>query len=165
MRYIIYLFLVVVFISCDKKEENKSLKVAPKNAIVIDYEGKEIPLPKDKLIILNFLAYSCSSCMEEIPILKKVLKEDKYKDRFYLVGLVIDSKENDLSDKQFPIYANNKINQVKFPVPGTPTTYIISPEGKKLVIIYGAITEENLRKFLDEALIKYKKIQGAVKTP
>ena len=149
-------FFLFTIASCDKKEEKKVSNL-PKKAIVIDYEGNIIPLPEDKIIILNFMAYSCSACMEEIPILKKVLKEEKYEDKFYLVGIAIDSKKNNFSDKEFPIYSNNKINQIRFPVPGTPTTYIITPKGKKLVIVYGAITEENLRKFLNEALEKYKK--------
>ncbi len=162
MKKFIQLFLyslLIFIIACQKTEEKKVSKI-PKDAIVIDYEGNKIPLPEDKIIILNFMAYSCSSCMEEIPILKKVLSEDKYKDKFYLIGLAIDSKKNDFSDKEFPIYSNNRLNQVRFPVPGTPTTYIITPKGKKLVIIYGAVTEENLRKFLDEALTKYNKLKG-----
>ena len=158
-RYLILpvlLILLMVFTSCEKKEE-KTVSNIPKGAIVINHNGDVIPLPEDKIIILNFMAYSCSSCMEELPILKKVLKEEKYKDKFYLVGIAIDSKKNDFSDKEFPIYSNNRLNQVRFPVPGTPTTYIITPKGKKLVIIYGAVTEENLRKFLNEALEKYEK--------
>ena len=156
----VLLFLVAFISFSCKNKDKKKISRLPNDAIVVDYEGKVIPLPKDKIIILNFMAYSCSSCMEEIPILKKVLKEEKYKDKFYLIGIAIDSQKNDFSDKEFPIYSNNKINQVRFPVPGTPTTYIITPKGKKLVIIYGAVTEENLRKFLDEALKKYKKRKG-----
>lgn len=86
---------------------------------------------------------------------KKVLRNPEFKNKFYLVGLVIDTNKNDLSDKEFPTYANNKINFIKFPVPGTLTTYIITPKGKKLVYIFGAVTEKNFEKFLKEALKKY----------
>lgn len=153
------LFFLFSIVSCDNKAEKKVSNL-PKEVIIVDYEGNIIPLPENKITILNFMAYSCSACIEEIPILKKVLKEEKYKDKFYLIGIAIDSKKNNFSDKEFPIYSNNKINQIRFPVPGTPTTYIITPKGKKLVIIYGAITENNLRKFLNEALEKYKKQKG-----
>ncbi|RMA92534.1 TlpA family protein disulfide reductase [Hydrogenothermus marinus] len=156
MRAIILTLVFALFFSCNEKEKQSSLKKIPKNAIVVDINGNPIELPKDKLIILNFMAYSCSACMKEIPVIKKVLRKPEFKDKFYLVGLVIDTNKNDLSDKEFPKYANNKINFIKFPVPGTPTTYIITPKGKKLVYIFGAVTEENFEKFLKEALRKYK---------
>ena len=157
MKKIISLLLIfAILIACNKREEKKESIKIPKGAILVDKNGNPIPLPKDKLIVVNFMAYSCSSCMEEIPILKKVLKEPEFKDRFTLIAIAIDGDKNDFSDPEFPIYANNSINQVRFPVPGTPTTYIITPEGKKLVYILGAVTEENLKKFLREALDKYK---------
>ncbi len=150
------LLFITIFFACNKKEEKKENVQIPKGAILVDKNGNPIPLPKDKLIVVNFMAYSCSSCMKEIPVLKKVLKEPEFKNKFVLIALAIDADKNDLSDPDFPIYANNNVNQVRFPVPGTPTTYIITPEGKKLVYILGAVTEENLRNFLREALKKYK---------
>ncbi len=119
--------------------------------ILIDANGKPIHLPQDKLIVVNFLAYSCSSCMKEIPEMKKVISQSPYKERFKIIGMVIDSKKGDLTDKLFPIYPNNKANFVRFPVSGTPTTYIITPKGKKLVVIFGAVNEERFKKFLDQA--------------
>lgn len=59
------------------KRKKKKVSNLPKGAIVIDYEGNTIPLPKDKIIILNFMAYTCSACMEEIPMLKKGFKGGK----------------------------------------------------------------------------------------
>lgn len=152
----IVLLLFAVITACNKKEEKKESVQIPKGTILVDKDGNPIPLPQDKLIIVNFMAYSCSACMEEIPVLKKVLKQPQFKDKFVLIALAIDGDKNDFSDPEFPIYANNNINQVRFPVPGTPTTYIITPKGKKLIYIIGAVKEENLKKFLRQAIGKYK---------
>lgn len=156
MKKILVFLLVFFLLGC---QEEKKKTIVKNDSLLIDINGNPIPLPKDKLIILNFLAYSCSSCMKEIPILKKVLKEPEFKDKFQIIGIVIDSKKGDFSDPDFPIYPGHNQNFVRFPVPGTPTTYIITPNGKKLVIIYGAVTEKNLRKFLNQALEKAKTIR------
>ncbi len=161
MRSFLILFLITfVLFSCNsEKKQNNVTTANPKNtnAILRDKFGNPIPLPKDKLIILNFMAYSCSACMEELPVLKKVLREKEFKDKFKLIFIVIDADRNDLSDKEFPVYTSSNENYVRFPVPGTPTTYIITPDGKKLVYIVGAVTEKNLKMFLKQALKKYEK--------
>lgn len=122
-----------------------------------DKNGAEVNLPQDRLIILNFMAYSCGHCMAEIPVFKKVLAKPKYKERFAIYGFAVDGKENNLKDPYFPIYTNNPRNNVVFPLMGTPTTYIIDPRGKKLEIIYGSITEKSLEDFLSKSLEKYRK--------
>lgn len=122
-----------------------------------DKDGKEVPFPNDRLIILNFMAYSCGHCIAEIPIFKKVLSKPEYADKFVLYAFAIDGKENNLKDKQFPIYSNNPKNNVIFPVIGTPTTYIVDPSGKKLEIIYGSVTEKSLEEFLKSSLKKCSK--------
>lgn len=156
--FTVFLFFLLIF-SCD---DNKSVKneKSPKELskyILVDKEGNPIPLPKDKLIIVNFLAYSCISCMREIPEMKKVISLPEYRNKFQIIGMVIDSSKGDLSDPLFPIYPSHNANFVRFPVRGTPTTYIITPKGKKLVVIIGAVNEKSFKKFLNEALEKYKK--------
>ncbi len=165
-RYFIFPLIIFSFIftfSCNEKNteiQSQTEKKSKSIAILKDKNGNPIPLPEDKLIIVNFFAYSCSSCMKEMPILKKVLKEPEFKGKFQIIGMVLDSDKPDLSDPNFPIYPNNNENFVRFRVPGTPTTYIITPKGKKLVIIFGAVTEESFRKFLREALEKYKRLNN-----
>ncbi len=154
MKKAVFLIFLIFLFSCREKEESIT-KYA--GYILVDKEGKEIPIPKDKLIFVNFMAYSCSSCMKEIPVIKKVLREKQYKDLFAFIGCVIDADKNDLSDPFFPMYTCNRSNFVRFPVSGTPTTYIITPDGKKLIVIFGAVTEENLRKYLNTAIKKYEK--------
>ncbi len=160
MQVVVLIFIFLFLTGCNtEKREDSSLKTKKTNAILIDAKGNPVPLPKDKLILVNFMAYSCSACMEEIPTIKKILSLPNYKDKFKVIAFAIDSTENNLKDKEFPIYGNNKLNQVRFPVPGTPTTYIITPQGKKLVIIVGAVREDRLKNFLNEALEKYNKLK------
>ncbi len=125
-----------------------------KKVVILDKFGNPISLPENKIILLNFMAYSCGHCMAEIPTIKKVLKEKEFKDRVVVIAFAVDGKENNLKDKDFPIYANNPKNQVVFPIMGTPTTYIVNSSGKKLALIYGSLTEENLRKYLQDAISK-----------
>lgn len=145
MKFIVFIFLVLIKLSFAQSP----LKLYDKN-------GNKISFPKDKLIILNFMAYSCGHCMAEIPVFKKVLSKPEYADKFVIYGFAIDGKENNFKDKQFPIYSNNLKNNVVFPVMGTPTTYIVDFSGKKLEIIYGSITEKKLEQFLKESLKKHK---------
>ncbi len=156
LKFIFFPFLLFIF-SCDNQ---KTIEKSPQELskyILVDKDGNPIPLPKDKLIIVNFLAYSCISCMREIPEMKKVISLPEYRNKFKIIGIVIDSSKGDLSDPLFPIYTSHNANFVRFPVRGTPTTYIITPKGKKLVVIIGAVNEKSFKKFLNEALEKYKK--------
>jgi len=155
MKNFFLIFAFLIIISCENESTSINNNIKKSKYILIDAQGNPIPLPKDKLIVVNFMAYSCGACISEIPKMKDVISKERFKDKFQIIALVIDSKKGDFSDPLFPIYANNNINFVKFPVPGTPTTYIITPEGKKLITIYGAVTEKTFRKFLIEALKKY----------
>lgn len=146
MRFISALLVLIFYVQIAKSEIE-----------LLDRSGKEIPLDKSRLTIINFMAYSCGHCMAEIPIFKKVLSKPQFKERFVIYGFALDGKENNFKDKEFTIYANNPKNNVIFPVLGTPTTYIVSPEGKKLHVIYGSVTEESLERFLNESLRKYRK--------
>lgn len=140
---------ILIFLSFTVGYSKTAVKLYDKN-------GNEIPLSKDKLTILNFMAYSCGHCMAEIPIFKKVLSKPEYRDKFLVYAFALDGKENNLKDATFPIYANNPRNNVIFPVMGTPTTYIVDHTGKKLQIIYGSITEKSLDNFLKQSLEKHK---------
>ncbi len=156
MKKLLMILLVFsLFYGC--KEQVKIDKETLK-AILLTKDDKPIQLPKDKLIVVNFFAYSCTTCMKEMPVLKKVITEDpEFKDKFVIIGMALDGDEDDLSDPSFPKYVNNRKNFVRFPVPGTPTTYIIDHTGKKYAVIYGAMPEEQLRQVLKEAWEKYKK--------
>ena len=156
LHKIFFIPLFLLIFSCEKDKNTEKSPEELSKYILVDKNGKPIPLPKDKLIVVNFLAYSCVSCMKEIPEMKKVISLPEYKNKFQIIGIVIDSSKGDLSDPLFPIYPNHNANFVRFPVRGTPTTYIITPEGKKLVSIIGAVNEESFKKFLNEALKKYK---------
>ncbi|WP_297888598.1 TlpA disulfide reductase family protein [Sulfurihydrogenibium sp.] len=144
MRKIVFFVLMIVYLSFAES----------KKVILLDKSGNPVYLPENKIVLVNFMAYRCGHCMAEIPVIKKVLKETDFKDKVVVIAFAIDGKENNFKDKDFPIYANNPKNQVIFPIMGTPTTYILSPSGKKLAVIYGAFTEENLRKYLKEAISK-----------
>ena len=156
--FLFFMIFSLLNLSCQK--EDKAERKDIHRYILIDKSSNPIPLPKNKLIVVNFLAYSCGTCMKELPVIKKVLKEKDFTEKFQFIGIVIDSDKGDFSDPVFPIYPGHKQNFVRFPVPGTPTTYIITPKGKKLVIIYGAVTEGSFRNFLNQAIEKAKRLSA-----
>ncbi len=154
----VFFFLVFLILFIDGCKEKVKVDRETAKIILLTEDNKEIPLPKDKLIVVNFFAYSCTSCMREMPILKRVITEDpEFKEKFVIIGMALDGDKDDLSDPKFPKYVNNRKNFVRFPVPGTPTTYIIDYTGRKYAVIYGSTTEEQLKEILREAWNKYIK--------
>ena len=79
MKYI-YVFIVVLFISC--KEETKQVSEKVENEVevlkneleVYDFEGLEKYLNKkdDKTYIINFWATWCAPCVKELPYFEKL---------------------------------------------------------------------------------------------
>jgi len=97
---------------------------------------------RDKVVLLEFWAAWCGSCIKELPILKSVY--DKYHDQgFEIVGIALDDAEDEqeliqlLKDKDLPWpqyfggdghYTTSAISK-RFGVTGIPATFLLDRQG------------------------------------
>ena len=153
-------------------KENTDVKVP--NLVLYDQYGKEHNLEeyKGKVVIINFWATWCGYCIEEMPAFEKVYKEfgSNEKDVIFLGVAGPKSKENlnniDVEKEEVIKFLNE--NKITYPnlmdetgksfseygIRAFPTTYVINKSGKLEGSVSGAISEEQLRKTINEALKK-----------
>lgn len=127
-----------------------------------DYRGK--------WVVVNYWATWCPPCLEEIPELAHFHEQHKGKDA---VVLGVNFEDIDLAqlrefikqyDVTYPVLlAGQDVRAQPIalgPVPGLPTTYLVSPAGKVVAQNIGPITVEAI-----EAFIAGHKDPGAVQRP
>jgi len=112
-----------------------------------DYRGK--------WVVVNYWATWCPPCLEEIPELEVFHTHHKDKDAVVLgVNLEEISLESlrRFVDEQFisyPVLRSAPRRQTEVgPIPGMPTTYLISPSGEAVARQIGGITRRVLEEFL-----------------
>jgi thiol-disulfide isomerase/thioredoxin len=103
-----------------------------------DLAGKPVTLAgsKGKVILLNFWATWCGPCRAEIPDLIEL--QNKYKDRFQILGLVVDDDDQDaikeFADKfgiNYPVaLATNDIRLQYGGIAALPTSFVLDAEGR-----------------------------------
>lgn len=105
--------------------------------------------PRGKPVILNFWATWCGPCAAEMPELQRVY--DVYGDQVALVGVntgesaqVVDAWAQ-ARGLTFPLVLDEAREiAALYQLRGQPTTFLISPEGRIVDIIYGPTTFEGL---------------------
>ncbi|WP_020558130.1 TlpA family protein disulfide reductase [Thiofilum flexile] len=121
-----------------------------------DLDGKPHRLSdyRGKWVIVNYWSKDCSPCIQEIPVLKGVAQ--RYRNTAVVLGL--DVGETPIAQmKQF--VRQRGINYLVAPtqdstmfalglIYGVPTTYIISPKGEIVDTHMGAITAQQLQRYL-----------------
>lgn len=182
MFLVLLLVLSVSCMGKDKKAETDNImetakvgqtkdekKVEVPKIILKDQNGKEHNLSnyKGKVVFINFWATWCGYCVEELPYLEKVAKD--YADDVAVLG--ISAPKSDLAPKN-PDIPKEKIieflrkKKITYPVlfdesgkvyaeygiKFFPTSYVIGRDGYLAGYIPGGLTEENLRKIIEEAI-------------
>ncbi len=121
-------------------------------------DGKRYALPelRGKVVLLNFWATWCASCVEELPTLERLYRE--YKKDGLIVLSVSDEKrellERFLADKKytFPILLDvNRKARTDFLVESLPDTIVFDRNGRLIPHANGARTEAQFRAMLKQA--------------
>lgn len=128
---------------------------------VKDMAGAEFVLSEQlgKVVVLNFWASWCPPCNEEIPYFNEVFAEVDSKDTLIVgIDLIDSDKLEDVKAKiaehsiQYPIYLDEgSVAANDYRVRNIPTTVIVKPDGVIYDVYVGALTKENLLKFIEEA--------------
>ena len=122
-----------------------------------DYRGK--------WVVANYWATWCPPCKAEMPELQAFHDEHSEKDGV-VIGLnteVINEESiNTFLEDYFITYPNFIVGPVSKtelgPIPGLPTTFLISPEGNIEAKQVGAITSEMIEKFIEKWEAKQKSL-------
>lgn len=101
-------------------------------------EGKTLSLAeyKGKVILLNFWATWCGPCRAEIPDLVEL--QNKYKDQFQIIGLVVDDDDEEAvkkfvadSDINYPVaLASDEVRLEYGGIVALPTSFVLDAEGR-----------------------------------
>lgn len=178
MRFKSKLVLILVFIvmsfSTFAAKSSKKDDIKLSNIILYDQYGKKhnIEEYKGKVVVINFWATWCGYCVEEMPAFEKVYKEfgSNKKDVIILGVAGPKSKENlnnvDVEKDKIVAFLNK--NKITYPtlmdetgksfneykVRALPMTYVINKKGYLEGFVNGAITDEQLKKAINETLKK-----------
>ena len=111
---------------------------------------------EDKIVILNFWATDCSTCIKEMPILTKI--HDKYKNDIELIAVampydlpsrVINFKDKNQIPFKIALDSDGKILEKFNKVRLTPTTIITNKQQIIQNTIIGEINYQNLDKLIE----------------
>lgn len=104
-----------------------------------------------KWILINYWAEWCKPCRSEMPELNKVYND--YKDKLTLFGVSFDPMPKEKMQQfatyyhlNYPLLTSNPADYFGYDrnIKGLPATYVISPQGQLVKILYGPQTAENL---------------------
>jgi thiol-disulfide isomerase/thioredoxin len=125
-------------------------------------DGASIDLAKQdgRLLLVNFWATWCAPCREEIPDLK-ALHSDLEEDGLTVIGVALDRKGREVVD---PFVDQHEINypivvdaegtaEAEFgPIPGLPTTILVTPDGQITKRVVGIFPTDEMRPILQDML-------------
>ncbi len=114
---------------------------------------------KDKVVLVSFFASWCRSCLEEIPLLKKL--QSRFSDNgFVLIAMAIDHENKiglkNLIQKQkinYPVLLADEAIKKEFGgIAILPTMFLVDREGKLLKKYSGHIDRDSLIKDIKQTL-------------
>ena len=125
-------------------------------------DGASIDLAEQdgRLLLVNFWATWCAPCREEIPDLK-ALHSDLEEDGLTVIGVALDRKGREVVD---PFVDKHEINypivvdaegtaEAEFgPIPGLPTTILVTPDGQITKRVVGIFPTDEMRPILQDML-------------
>ncbi|MDG2942865.1 TlpA family protein disulfide reductase [Exercitatus varius] len=143
-------FSVVLF-GC--KEQTAEIGKKAPDIAAFDLQGNQAELNRfrGKTLLMSFWSGTCGVCVAELKTLEKMAGE--YPGKVEIVAINIDGENADIQSlltKQkisLPVLKDQlKITGERYGVTGTPTSFVISPEGNIQAKYEGLIPEETLQK-------------------
>lgn len=136
---------------------NKLSPVAPKFTFT-QLDGKDYRLgqAKGKWTLIDFWGTWCAPCRKEHPDLEKTYKRTFTSSLGQLDIITIASRDNEKSVKDymkannynFPVIMSDQKIESSYQVQGWPSKYLVSPQGKYLIIPFG----EDWVKFIEDVI-------------
>ena len=124
----------------------------------LDGTSIDLTAQEGDLLLINFWATWCAPCREEIPDLK-ALHSDL--DNLTVIGIALDRKGREVVEPfaqkleiNYPIVIDEAgTAEAEFgPIPGLPTTILVTPEGQITKRVVGIFPTEEMRPTLQEML-------------
>jgi len=143
---IITIALAMLLVYGCQPASTSSLK-GPVEFSLSDLNGKSVRLSdlKGKVVVIDFWATWCKPCIEEVPNFSKLYSNFKENKNFAMLAIVNESggvedirdsiKENGID---YPVIIGDSKTVRDFGVPGYPTTFVISKDGKIALKIIGS---------------------------
>ncbi|MFD1806008.1 TlpA family protein disulfide reductase [Pasteurella oralis] len=137
-------------ISC--KDEHAVIGQSAPDIAAFDLQGNKVSLAdwKGKTIILNFWSETCGICITELKTLEHFMQNYPH-NNLHIIAMNIDGEKADTQtivtkrEIQLSVVKDQlKISAERYQLVGTPTSFVIDPEGKILYKFEGLIPDQDL---------------------
>ena len=135
------------------------VQAEPVDFTLLDMEDKEQKLSdyRGKWVVVNYWATWCPPCLTEIPELVNFHEDHKDKDAVVLgvnfedIGLKGLQRFSEEYFMNYPVLRTKPgPSSALGPIPGLPTTYLISPEGEIVARQVGPVTEKSITDYINQ---------------
>ena len=142
----------VVFLSISCKEESAQIGQPAPEIAAFDLQGNKATLSdwQGKTMLINFWSETCGACIAELRTLQQWA--EKYPNQVQLIAMNIDGEKADtqaiVTKRQLtlPVFKDQmKITAERYQLVGTPTSFVVDPNGKLIYKFEGLLSEKDLQ--------------------
>ena len=151
-RFLLFCLLsAVTFLLASCKEETAAVGQKAPEIAAFDLQGNKVSLQQwqGKTLLLSFWSETCGACISELKTLEQM--QQRYPDKIQLVAINVDGEKADTQAivnkrqiQQFVIKDLMRITAVRYQLVGTPTAFVIGPQGKIRYKFEGLIPQNEL---------------------
>lgn len=149
-KSLIFCFMAIFLLATHVQAESADFNLSDMNGVehkLSDYQGK--------WVVVNYWATWCPPCLTEIPELVDFHESHKERDAVVLGVNFEDISLNGLKQFSEEYFMNYPVLRTKpgpssalGPIPGLPTTYLVSPSGEVVARQVGPVTAKLINDFI-----------------